>query len=66
MEEMKVLGEYSGGTENLKKLSIIVNHIKPSFLKGIDNERTIRKEIEELNIYKIRFLYPDAGKSLIF
>lgn len=66
MEELKVLGKYSGGTENLKNLNIIVNHIKPGFLKDVDNEKVIKKEIEELNIYKIKFFYPQVGESLIF
>ncbi|RRD39665.1 3',5'-cyclic-nucleotide phosphodiesterase [Leptotrichia sp. OH3620_COT-345] len=66
MEEMKVLSEYSGGTEKLKNLNIIINHIKPNFLKNVDNEKTVKKEIEALNIYKIKFLYPKQRESMIF
>ena len=66
IDEMKVLSEYSGGTENLKKLNVIINHIKPNFLKDSNPEEIIKKEIDKENIYKIKFFYPKSGDSIIF
>lgn len=66
IDEMKVLSEYSGGTENLKKLNVIINHIKPNFLKDSNPEEIIKKEIDKENIYRIKFFYPKSGDSIIF
>ena len=66
MDEMKVLSEYSGGTKNLKKLNVVVNHMKPNFLKDSNPEETIKEEINKENIYKIKFFYPKSGDSIVF
>lgn len=66
MEELEKLAKYSGNINNLKGLNVIVNHIKPSLLKDVDNTKLIRKEIETNNKYGINFIFPIQGESYIF
>lgn len=65
-EELEKLAKYSGNINNLKELNIIINHIKPSLLKDVDNTKLIRKEIETANKYGINFIFPTQGESYIF
>ncbi|QTV05731.1 MBL fold metallo-hydrolase [Faecalibacter bovis] len=60
MEEMHKLAIYVG-KKQMKGLNIIVTHIKP---KG-DNEKIIKKELNELNDLGLNFIYPQQGERII-
>lgn len=66
MEELKKLGDYSGDINNLKGLNVIINHIKPSLLKNVNNVELIKKEIKNSNKYGINFIFSKIGDSYIF
>ena len=61
MREMEKLAD-EAGAENLKVVSIVVTHIKPT----ANNEKIIKQEINRQNKLKLRIIYPMQGKLLNF
>lgn len=61
MQEMKTLNGVCG-CGSLQGLSIVITHRKPSG----DREEKIRQELLALNTLKLKFIFPEQGKSLEF
>jgi 3',5'-cyclic-nucleotide phosphodiesterase len=51
---------------SLKDLPVVVTHIKPSIKKDRNTKEIIRKELEELNSFGIKFIIPNQGDRLEF
>lgn len=59
MNEMNVLAQLSG-RENIKKLSIVITHIKPNG----NNEAMIKKELMANNPLKLKIVFPVQARLL--
>jgi cAMP phosphodiesterase len=59
MQEMQRLGDISG-VENLRKVSIIVTHIKPTG----NNESVIKAQLKKNNELKLKLVFPTQGKLI--
>jgi cAMP phosphodiesterase len=61
MEEMQALAR-SSGEEGLRKIPILITHIKP----GGDHEGLIKKELAARNSLRLRLVYPRQAEPLDF
>lgn len=59
LKNLTILDSLSG-TDFLKKIPIIVAHIKPSG----NNEQLIRKELEKENTLQLRLIFPKQGEKI--
>jgi 3',5'-cyclic-nucleotide phosphodiesterase len=50
----------------LQGLKVVVTHIKPTLKRGDAPERTIMKELFDLNDLGVEFILPESGKRLVF
>lgn len=61
MKEMQVLAALSG-KEAIVKLPVVITHIKP----GGNNEARIKKELNDQNKMKLKLMFPQQGKAMLF
>jgi cAMP phosphodiesterase len=61
MSEMKTLNELCGGSNAITGLPVIVTHIKPV----ANNVTKIKQELKEINLFKLKFIFPQQGKIIV-
>lgn len=59
-EELGKLATYAG-KDHLKNLPVIITHLKPSG----NNIDTIKKELQENNVYGIKLIFPVQGEKIV-
>jgi cAMP phosphodiesterase len=61
MEELKNLSKYTGA-EALKKLNVVITHIKPAG----NHIEEIKEEVKTNNPFHLNIIFPEQGKTLNF
>lgn len=69
MEELRALAKLVHPQQPetaLQGLKVVVTHIKPTLNRDDAPERTIMRELSELNDLNVEFILPESGKRIVF
>lgn len=64
--ELKQFEQYAGGEGSLKGLKIVISHIKPSLMAGVDPRAEITRQLEQGNHLGVNFIFMQQGDSQAF
>ncbi len=64
--ELKNLERHAGGAGSLEGLKIVISHIKPSLMAGVDPRAEIIRQLEQGNDLGVNFVFMQQGDSLDF
>ncbi|NMP26311.1 3',5'-cyclic-nucleotide phosphodiesterase [Rahnella sp. SAP-1] len=66
LTELTQLEQYAGGAGSLKGLKVVISHIKPSLLAGVDPRAEIRRQLEQGDRLGVNFIFMQQGDSQHF
>jgi 3',5'-cyclic-nucleotide phosphodiesterase len=66
LQRLAVVVDAQRPTEAVRRLTVIIGHIKPTLQRGRSAREQIMQQVHELNTLGVRFLFPEQGDRIVF